>query len=128
MRTSVRNKNLKRLQNYLNKKQRCRRRKQRGVFLNRYDFAYVRRDTVNQAMKGLDTLAPKVIGQASKEIDKITEVRIRQVINDDGQQIQKIAPQIIGGAIEDIYKTLFTLLGNFGKKKFAQLKRKIGVK
>ena len=90
MRTSVRNKNLKRLQKYLNKKQRCGRRKQRGGFLNRYDLANDGRDTVNQAMKGLDMLAPKVIGQASKEIDKIAEARIRQVINDGGQQIQKL--------------------------------------
>ena len=64
MRISVRNKNLKRFQKYLNKKQRCDRRKQRGGFLNRYDFAYAGRDTVNQAMKGLDTLASKVIDQA----------------------------------------------------------------
>ena len=84
MRTSVRNKNLKRLQKYLNKKQRCGRRKRRGRFLNRYDFAYVGQDTVNQAVKGLDTLALKVFGQASKEIDKISEARIRQVINDGG--------------------------------------------
>ena len=40
MRTSDRNKNLKRLQKYLNKKQRRGGRKQRGGFLNRYDFAY----------------------------------------------------------------------------------------
>ena len=81
-------------------------------------------------MKALDTQAPKVIGQASKEIDKITESRIRQVINDAEQQIQKIVPQIIRGAIEGVYKTPFRLLGNFGKKKFAQLnsKRKIGIK
>ena len=46
-------------------------------------------------MKGLDTLAPQVIGQALKEIDKIAETRIRQVINNDGQQFQKIALQII---------------------------------
>ena len=46
-------------------------------------------------MKGLDTLAPKVIGQASKEIDKIAKARIRQVINGGGQQIQKIAQYII---------------------------------
>ena len=75
-------------------------------------------------MKGLDALAPKVIGRASKEIDKITETRIRQVINDGRQQIQKTAPQIIQGAIENIYKTPFRLLRNLGKK-FAQLKRKI---
>lgn len=46
-------------------------------------------------MKSLDSLAPNLIGQASKEICKIAEARIRQVINDDGQQIQKIAPQTI---------------------------------
>ena len=40
MRTSVRNKNLKRLQKYLTKNQRHGRRKQRGRFLNRNDFAY----------------------------------------------------------------------------------------
>ena len=125
MRPSVRNKNLKRLQKYLNKKQRCGRRKQRGGFLNRYDFAYAGRDTINQAIKGLDTLAPKLINQASKEADKIAEARIRQVINSGGQQIQKIAPQIIQGAIEDFYKTPFRLLGKLRKQKFSQLKQKL---
>ena len=43
MRTSARNKNLKRLQKYLRKKQKYPRRKQRGGFLNRYDFAYGQR-------------------------------------------------------------------------------------
>ena len=95
MRTSVRNKNLKRLQKYLNKKQRLGKRKQPGGFLSRYDFAYAGRDTINQTMKGLDTLSPKLINQASKEIDKIAEARIRQVINSGGQKIQKITPQII---------------------------------
>ena len=69
-------------------------------------------------MKGLDTLAPK-------EIDIIAETRTRQVINDGGQQIQEIAPQIIQGAIEDIYKTPFRLLGQLGKYKFSQLKKKL---
>ena len=79
MRTTVRNTNLKRLQTYLNKKQRCGKRKRLDGFLNRYDFAYTGRDNVNQAVKGLDALAPKVVDQASKEIDKIVEARIRQV-------------------------------------------------
>ena len=103
MRTSLRNKNLERLRKYLNKKQRCGRRKQHGGILNRYDFAYAGRDTVNKAMRGLDTLAPKVIDQASKEIDKIVEGRIREVINDGGQQIQIISLQIIRGVTEDVY-------------------------
>lgn len=45
--------------------------------------------------KGLDNLAPKLINQALKEIDKIVEPSIRQVSNSGGQQIQKTAPQII---------------------------------
>ena len=62
MRTGVKNKNLKRLQKHLIIKQRRGRRKRRGGFLNRHDFAYAGQDTVNQATKGLDMLAPKVIG------------------------------------------------------------------
>ena len=76
-------------------------------------------------MKGLDTLPPKVIGQASKEIDKIAEARIREVITDSGLQIQKNAPQIIRGAIENVYKTPFRPLGKLGKQTFSQLKRKL---
>ena len=75
-------------------------------------------------MKGLDTLSPKLVNQASKEIDKIKETKIRQVINSGGQQIRNIAPQIIKAAIEDVYKTPFRLLGKLGKQKFPQLKRK----
>ena len=65
MRASARTKNLKRLEKYLLKRGRhvrTQRRHQHGGFLNRYDFAYTARDTVSQAMKGLDSLAPRVIG------------------------------------------------------------------
>ena len=62
-------------------------------------------------MKGLDSLAPKVIGPTSREI--------KQLLNDGGQQVQKIAPQIISGGVEDVYKTPFRLLENSGNKKFA---------
>ena len=51
--------------------------------------------------------------------------RIRHIIKDGGQQIHEIPPQIIQGAIEDVYKTPFRLLGNFGKQKLSQIKRKI---
>ena len=78
-------------------------------------------------LKGLDNLAPKLINQASKEIDKIAEARIKQVINSGGQQIQKMAPQIIQEAIEDVYKTPFRLLGKLGKQIFSQLKRKLSM-
>ena len=125
MTTSVTNKNLKRIQKYPNKKQRRGWRRQRGRFLDRYDFVYAGWDTVNRALKGLDSLPSKLIGQALKEINKINEGRIRQVINKGRQQIQKIAPQIIRRAIEDVYKTLFRLLGKLGKLTFLQLKRNL---
>ena len=70
-------------------------------------------------------LAPKLINQTSKEIDKIVEARIKHVINNGGQQIQKIAAQIIRGAIEEVYKTSFRLLGNLGKQRFSQLRQKL---
>ena len=93
--------------------------------MNRHDFAYAGRDTVNQAFKNLNNTAPKLISQTSKEVSKIAEARIKQVINDDGQQIQKITPQIIRGAIEDLYKTPFRLLEKLGKQKLYELKRNI---
>ena len=44
------------------------RRRQRGSFLNRYDFAYAGRNTVNQAAKHLDTLAPKLVNQLMSKV------------------------------------------------------------
>ena len=83
------------------------------------------RDTVYQEMKGLDTIAPKLINQTLKEVDRVAEARIRQLINKGDKQVKKIAPKIIRGAIEDVYKKPFRLLGNFGNKKLAQVKRKL---
>ena len=52
------------------------RKRQRGGFLNRYDFAYTGRNTINQAAKHLDTLAPKLVDQlmskATTGLDKIS--------------------------------------------------------
>ena len=61
-------------------------RRQRGEFLNRYEFAYDGRDTVSQAMKGLDTLAAKLIKQISGEVDRLAKNRISQIINEGGRQ------------------------------------------
>ena len=51
-------------------------------FLNRYDFAYAGRDTVNQ----LGKIAPGVIKIASGQIDEIAKKRIEQ-INKEGQRL-----------------------------------------
>ena len=96
-------------------------RRQTGGFLNGYDFAYAGRDTVNQARK----VAPKLISQATGEINKIAQQRIDQVIRSGGAEIKRVAPKIIKGAIEEVYKTPFRLLGNLGKKQFQKIKRKL---
>ena len=84
------------------------RRKQTGVFLSRYDFAYAGRDTVNQVGK----IALNIIKNATSQIDKIAKDRIDQAIRTGGSEIERIAPKIIRGAIEDVYKTPFRLLEN----------------
>ena len=90
-------------------------------FLNRYDFAYAGRDTVNQVGK----IAPKIITKATSDINKITKERIDQIVRSGGAEIERVAPKIIEGTIEEVYKTPFRLLGNFGKKHFQKIKRKL---
>ena len=96
-------------------------RHQTGGFLNRYDFAYAGRDVVNQEGK----VTPKLINQATGEINKIAQQRIDQVIRSGGAEIERVAPKIIKGVIEEVYKTPFRLLCNLGKKHFQKIKRKL---
>ena len=98
-----------------------RKKKQTSGFLNRYDFAYAGRDVVNQAGK----IAPEIINKATSDINKITKDRIDQVIKNGCAEVERIAPKIIRGAIEEVYKTPFRLLGNLGKKQFQKIKQKI---
>ena len=95
--------------------------RQLGGFLNRYDFAYAGRDTVNQAAK----VAPGVIKAAADDIKKVAEQRINQIISKGGAEVERVLPKIFRGAIEDVYQTPFRLLGNFGKQQLNKLKRKI---
>ena len=51
------------------------RKRQTGGFLSRYDFAYVGRDTVNQAAK----VAPGIIKGATNNINNIAKQRVDQI-------------------------------------------------
>lgn len=64
---------------------------------------------VNQAIKVLDALAPKIIKQATGQLDQIAQRRIQQIMNQGGQKIIK-------STIEEVYKTFFRLLSRCGKK------------
>ena len=78
-------------------------------------------ETVNQAAK----VDPGVIKAAKDDINKITEQRINQIISKGGAEVERVLPKILKGAIEDICRTPFRLLGNFGKQQLDKLKRKI---
>ena len=51
--------------------------------------------------------------------------RIDQTIKTGGTEVERIAPKKIWGAIEDVYKTPFRFLGNFGKKQLQKIKSKL---
>ena len=97
------------------------RHRQTGGFLNRYDFAYAGRDTVNQ----LDKIAPGIIKNASGQIDEIAKKRIEQIIKQGGAEVERVAPKIIRGALEELYSTPFRMLGNFGEKQVQKIKRQL---
>ena len=65
--------------------------RQLGDFLNRYDFAYAGRDTVNQAAK----VAPGVIKAAADDINKVAEQRINQIISKGGAEVERVLPKIL---------------------------------
>ena len=76
---------------------------------------------VNQASK----VAPKLISQATGEINKIAQQGIVQVVGSGGAEIELVAPKFIRGVIKEVYKTSFRLLGNLGKKQFQKIKIKL---
>ena len=97
--------------------------KNRQLFgsLNRYAFAYARRDKVIEVAKG----TPDVIKAARSDINNIAEKRTNQFISKEGKEIEHVLSKLQRGATEDVYQTPFRLLGEFGKKKFNSFKTKI---
>lgn len=78
--------------------------RQTGRFLNRYDFAYAGRDTVNQAAE----VAPDVIKTTTNKINNIAQQRTNQIISQEGKEIECVLPKIFRGAVEDVYLAPFS--------------------
>ena len=96
-------------------------RTQSDGFLNRHEFAYAGRDTVNQ----LGKVAPRTIKSAISEINNIAQQRINQIINQGGKEVKRVLPKILRGAIEVVYQTSFFLIGKFSRQQLQKLKSKI---
>ena len=84
-------KSSKRKSMVLVKRRPYRKRRQRGGVLNRYDFAYAGRDTVNQLKK----IAPGIIKDASSQINDITQQRINQAITKGSRELERVLPKIL---------------------------------
>ena len=76
-------------------------------------------------MNQVGKIVQNIIKNATNNINKIAKERNDQVIKTSGTEIERIAPKIIRGAIEEIYKTPFRLLGSLGKKQFQKIKRRL---
>ena len=86
------------------------RRRQTGGILNRYDFAYAGRDTVNQAAK----VASSIIKGATNDINNIAKHRIDQIISQGEKETERALAKGLRGAIEDVYQTPLDYLETLG--------------
>ena len=84
-------------------------------------FVYTGRDVVNQVGK----IAPGIIKDATDKISSIAEQRLNQLISQGGKEVERVEPNVVREALEDVYQTPIRLLANFGKNQFNKLKRKI---
>ena len=50
---------------------------------------------------------------------------MQQAISHGGKELERVHPKILRGGIEDVYQTSFRLLGNFDKKQFNKLKKRL---
>ena len=72
-------------------------------FLNRYDFVYVGRDTVNQIGK----IATGLIKNASSEINNIAQQRINQIISQGEKETERYYWIFLGELPKMFTKCLF---------------------
>ena len=87
--------------------------------MNRYDFSYAGRDTVNQVAK----ITPGEIKAATNEFNNIAQETINQITLQGGKEVESVLPTILREAIEDVYQTPFRLLRNFGKQQLNKIKK-----
>ena len=73
----------------------------------------------------VDALAPKTIKQATGQVYQIVQRRIQQIINQGGQQVEKIPPKIIKGAMKRYIKHPLDFLVDLAKNSCIVLVEKL---
>ena len=64
-----------------------------------------------------------MIKAATNDIKNIANGRINQIILQGGKEVERVLPNILRGAIEDVYQTPFRLLDNFVKQRLNKFKK-----
>ena len=59
---------------------------------------------------------------SSSEISDVTVQKRNQIISQGDKEIERVLPNILRGAIEDVYQTHSCLLGKIGKQQLRKLK------
>ena len=65
-----------------------------------------------------------IVKNAGAEINNITQQWINQVKSEGEKEIERVAPKILRGAIEDVYRMPFRLLQKFGKQQLQKIKKR----
>ena len=76
------------------------------------------RDVVTQTAK----VAPGVMKTATNGVNETAQNRVNQIISQGSKEMELVLPKILQEAIEDVYQTLFGLLGNSGKQQLNEIK------
>ena len=103
---------------------RVKRKKRRGSFLSRYNFAQAGRDTINTGLNTIKRIDPSLIENAKKN-----QQGIAQILGQSGKELGRVSPVILKKAIERklLHKTPFRLLEKFSRKKNMYVFRKLDI-
>ena len=67
-------------------------------------------------------VAPGVMKTATNGVNETAQNRVNQIISQGSKEMELVLPKILREAIEDVYQTLFGLLGNSGKQQLNEIK------
>ena len=67
-------------------------------------------------------VAPGVMKTATNGVNETAQNRANQIISQGSKEMELVLPKILREAIEDVYQTLFELLGNSGKQQLNEIK------
>ena len=91
--------------------------RKRAGCLNRYEFAYTGRNVVNTALTTFKKVAPSLMETATNQVDKAADKNDKTSHISGGKEFERIARKILRPLIDELYKTPFRLLRNFGQEK-----------